>query len=1235
MRILPSLAASLLALTLTGCFDDDSIRTLTITTNAGLGGELSPTLTEAEVGEVVSFYIEPDENYRLDEISGCDGTLNGDSYATAPMTQDCEITATFLGAVVDLPDREQFPEIDATISVDPDANYAFIPGSVRFTPSTGPDANLPAPLPEGLTPSSSLLEYQVKVENPGDTATITITYDEPIGLGHRPLKFGPETPSAEPTWFELPVEMFTYGLDGRSIDVTITDGGIGDRDGEANGVIDDPILITGSVNVNIIHTSKLGEALYSSPASNWFTDNPETTFAIVLKYKVTEFIIDGQLIPQTTFSASGSCKVTRVSFENFNTPFSISPKNSAIVTFERTQETGDCILIANHPRQHRVRTRSLAGVQFEPELRDIHQNLFATFNITTSNNTVLEGILGCEGATLNNAKTLVTVPDVTEACTLTPVLQTYTVTATTDGNGSVVGESSREVSPGSNTTFEFLPNPNYTVGTITGCGEGTRNGNSYTTAAITASCTVSASFQPVTYTITTAPGTGGSISPDSRTGMSGSQFNFTVASETGYEISSASVAAPGCAVSQKSGSSSTRADYGVTLGNENCTLSASFSRVSIAVTASAGANGDISPKSRSVPYGDDQLFSVSAKPGYEILSVKGCGINFDKSPDSRVTAQSFTSSPITEACSVSATFQAIQYTVKGVSSGGGEGTVTPRQELAAFGDVVIFDITPADSSEIGEIGHGQCGGQLEGQTYTTAPLAADCRLSVDFDIKTYTVTVNQTGEGAIRDIYNKDIGSSIEVQHAETAQLLVTPADGYTLGTLEGCGGFTEEAPFPGVTVIESEPVVADCEATIVFEPNKYQITTSVDNGGSWDPASVEFSHGQEAVTFVLDIPSGYEVNSVTGCEYTQENNRYTVADITADCELNATLKLQLDAPVITRIEPGDTMMTVIWEQVANATSYNVYSAKVSIDDVENYASLDGGTVTTFGATSIGTVMGLENGTEYFFRITTVQAGFESAASNQVSATPQGAGATAVGLNDTGALQCASEVSATGMCPEIMVPGQDAEYGRDKEWVDGVLSKTGGGTGSLDLTKLNENGVALAIQDEPWDVGGNEIIGSQWSCVQDNVTGRVWDSRVNNAASYRHNENFYTWYNTNGSENGGDAGLAEDISATPPFACVDGICNTEAYVAELNANAHCGFTDWRLPSMPEMFDLFGSEYRIDTDYFPHILPATPYWSGTTSSQDVSDALCVIPGMLPSVTSCPKIQPNLVMPVRAD
>ena len=88
-----------------------------------------------------------------------------------------------------------------------------------------------------------------------------------------------------------------------------------------------------------------------------------------------------------------------------------------------------------------------------------------------------------------------------------------------------------------------------------------------------------------------------------------------------------------------------------------------------------------------------------------------------------------------------------------------------------------------------------------------------------------------------------------------------------------------------------------------------------------------------------------------------------------------------LPAPTGVSATPGNTTVTVTWAGVPNATSYNIYWSNTA-----GVTPANGTRIT--GAAPPYNQAGLSNGTTYYYVITAVNGGVESAASAQASATP-------------------------------------------------------------------------------------------------------------------------------------------------------------------------------------------------------------------------------------------------------
>lgn len=203
----------------------------------------------------------------------------------------------------------------------------------------------------------------------------------------------------------------------------------------------------------------------------------------------------------------------------------------------------------------------------------------------------------------------------------------------------------------------------------------------------------------------------------------------------------------------------------------------------------------------------------------------------------------------------------------------------------------------------------------------------------------------------------------------------------------------------------------------------------------------------------------------------------------------------------------------------------------------------------------------------------------------------------AVGLNDTGQDTCYNDTAADGVAASSPTsiardagthPRQDCRYGRDAAAAAGQLTKTGAGAKGFDFTKIANNGATLAAGAA---LGSAAI---DWACTKDNVTGLTWE--VKTTSGLRSNASTYTWYNSNAGTNGGNAGTANGGS------CSGGTgCDTEKFVADVNAAALCTYTDWRLPTRREFLTLVHagvSNPSIDPTYFPNT-HGSAFWSSSS------------------------------------
>ncbi|MCU4675972.1 DUF1566 domain-containing protein [Catenovulum sp. 2E275] len=166
------------------------------------------------------------------------------------------------------------------------------------------------------------------------------------------------------------------------------------------------------------------------------------------------------------------------------------------------------------------------------------------------------------------------------------------------------------------------------------------------------------------------------------------------------------------------------------------------------------------------------------------------------------------------------------------------------------------------------------------------------------------------------------------------------------------------------------------------------------------------------------------------------------------------------------------------------------------------------------------------------------------------------------GINDTGITYCADALSNVKTCPISNFPRQDAEFGRDPANNNLTLQKFGQGEAGFDFTLIDDAGEEVFSDKAP-------------SCIRDNVTGLIWEIKTD--SGIRSHTHTFTWY-LPGDFNGGDEGVASSPSNADYIASCTlnsqiTACNTQAYIAAVNASNLCGASDWRLPTVKELVSI--------------------------------------------------------------
>ncbi len=141
----------------------------------------------------------------------------------------------------------------------------------------------------------------------------------------------------------------------------------------------------------------------------------------------------------------------------------------------------------------------------------------------------------------------------------------------------------------------------------------------------------------------------------------------------------------------------------------------------------------------------------------------------------------------------------------------------------------------------------------------------------------------------------------------------------------------------------------------------------------------------------------------------------------------------------------------------------------------------------------------------------------------------------------------------------------------------------------FDLTRLAADGTVYK--------GGGRYGEEPWVCARDNKTTLTWEVKTAKPGLHAAT-NTYTWYardefTTPGTDGKKDGGV-----------CVGTRCDTEAFIAAVNAERLCGYADWRLPSTEEASTLIDATVRfpgptVPAEFFPNAQnDKAGYWTGT-------------------------------------
>ncbi len=622
---------------------------------------------------------------------------------------------------------------------------------------------------------------------------------------------------------------------------------------------------------------------YYDSAASGASGNWHTRIAS-FKYPTCGAVVTHTVTPSVTGSGTIAPNTPQTVNDGATTAFTVTPNaNNHIVnvtgtcggtlvanTYTTNAITADCTVIANFAIDTHTVTPSVTGNgTITPNTpQTVNHGSTTAFTVTPNASNHIVNVTGtCGGTLVGNTFTTAAI---TANCTVIAnfAIDTFTVTPSVTGSGSISPNTPQTVNSGATTAFTLTPNANNHIVNVTGTCGGSLVGSTFTTAAVTANCTVIANFAIDTFTVTPSVTGSGSISPNTpQTVNSGATTAFTLTPNANNHIVNVTGTCGGTLV----GNTFTTAAI-----TANCTVIANFAIDTFTVTPSVTGNGSISPNTpQTVNSGATTAFTLTPNASNHIVNVTGtCG--------GTLVGNTFTTAAITANCTVIANFAIDTFTV--TPSVTGNGSISPNTpQTVNSGATTAFTLTPNASNHIVNV-TGTCGGALVGNTFTTAAVTANCTVIANFAIDTFTVTPSVTGSGSISPNTPQTVNSG-----ATTAFTLTPNASNHIVNVTGTCGGTLVGNTFT------TAAVTANCTVIANFAIDTFTVTPSVTGNGSISPNTPQTVNSGSTTAFTLTPNASNHIVNVTGtCGGALVGNTFTTAAVTANCTVIANFALNV-----------------------------------------------------------------------------------------------------------------------------------------------------------------------------------------------------------------------------------------------------------------------------------------------------------------------------------------------------
>jgi len=537
--------------------------------------------------------------------------------------------------------------------------------------------------------------------------------------------------------------------------------------------------ITPNTGYHISDVRVDGVVSVGTVAAYTFT-NVTANHTINATFEIDTYTLTATIGPNGSISPLGKVKVNHGS----NQTFSIIPATGyhvidvsvdgasvgTVTTYTFTNVTANHTISTTFDINTYVLT-AMAGVNGNISPSDkikVNHGSNQTFSITPDTGYHIAGV-SVDGVSVGAVATY-TFTNVASDHTISTAFEinTYILTAKAGANGNI--SPSEKVNHGDSHTFSITTDTGYHIVDVNVDGASVGTITEYTFTNVTANHTIDAVFGIDTYVLTATAEDNGSISPSGKVTVNyGSNQTYKINPNIGYHIADVSV--DGVSVGALT-------EYSFTNVTSEHAISVTFEINTYTLTATAGANGNISP-SEKVNHGDNHTFSITTNTGYHIADVKVNGVFVG-------IVTEYTFKNVTANHTISVDFEIDTYTL--TATAGSNVSISPSDKVKVnHGSNQTFLITPntgyhvvdviVDSASVGAV-----------TSYTFTNVTSEHTIAAISEINSYTLTAtagdngNISPSGTLKVKYGSNIVFSIIPDKG--AKLVDLVVDGKSIGPI-------------------------------------------------------------------------------------------------------------------------------------------------------------------------------------------------------------------------------------------------------------------------------------------------------------------------------------------------------------------------------------------------------------------------------------------------------------------